>query len=90
MVVWDNGICAVTKRTTAELEQIKGATACPKGFSCTASGFSQAGRVRVLWGGELLECHEPGGHVCRFAQSFGDDLFCTCPLRKYLANVLRM
>jgi len=63
---------------------------CTKAFSCMSSGFSQAGRVKVLADGQLLECREAGAAACGLAQPFGDGYYCNCPLRKYLAGVLHL
>ena len=78
------------KRRKAEIERIKADMSCTKDFSCTSSSFSQGGRVEVFASGQLLECREADAASCGLSLSFGDGFYCKCPLRTYLAGVLRM
>ena len=81
---------AMSAERTTEIDQIKARMVCTKSFLCCSSGLAQAGKVKVLVNGELLDCLESDAPECRYALAFGDGFFCMCPLRKHLAQILQI
>ena len=71
------------------VEEIMGAMACPKDFTCYKSGFENLSRVTIIGDAELVECLEETPQTCVFGSSFGYGSFCRCPLRCYIAKNFR-
>ena len=59
-------------------------TACEKSFECLTNPDSLC-KVTTCIKGEVhfLECSEK---ECKFKTPFGDDYFCSCPVRKEMYN----
>ena len=71
-----------------EIEQIISGIDCPKDFACHRSGFKNLSRVKVIADGKLIECLQEDARMCQFALTFGNAIFCKCPLRFYIAKNL--
>jgi hypothetical protein len=80
----------ITSQQKTEIEQIIKEMDCPKEFVCYTSEFIKVGEARAIANGELLECLEEDGQLCRFGLPFGYAVFCQCPLRIYLASELNL
>jgi len=65
-------------------KKIIDATACEKSFECLANPDYLC-KVTTCINGEVhfLWCSEK---ECKFKISFGDDCFCSCPVRKEIYN----
>ena len=66
---------------------------CEKGFECYKSGFEELCEAKLVREGKILggwgvECVEPKQEPCKFETTFGERVFCSCPLRVYCAKNL--
>jgi hypothetical protein len=68
------------------IEEVIREMECPKGFKCQKTGFKQAGKVRLLAEGRVIECMEEDGRSCGCGLFYGSGVFCECPLRQYIAR----
>jgi hypothetical protein len=67
-----------------KIEEIKKNIECPKGFRCLKLNVEDLCRARDLGMDNYLECNDKTGVLCAFSISFGDSLFCKCPMRVYI------
>jgi hypothetical protein len=71
-----------------ELEEIIDDLQCPKDFKCYKSGFETLCKAEDIGLESYLVCWEEDIRDCKFSFPFGDDCFCKCPLRIYIAKEL--
>ncbi|MDT8303988.1 MAG: hypothetical protein RQ760_21075 [Sedimentisphaerales bacterium] len=76
----------LTQENKAQIEEIFSGIECPKNFRCYKSGFEDLCKVRIFPDGELIECFDESGKLCKFSFDFGYGCFCKCPLRRYIAK----
>ena len=70
-----------------EIERIKAAVDCSRGFRCcTGSECGNKRPAKVYGGANLVQCEEADRMACTVSPAFCRDVvFCRCPLRRYLA-----
>ncbi len=70
------------------IEEIMAGMQCPKGFECYKSGFEKLCKAKDtgLLGHAL--CLEETRTICKFKVPYGDEVFCSCALRVYVAKEL--
>jgi hypothetical protein len=76
----------ITQEHERRMQDIMGEMQCPKDFECYKSGFEELCKVRIICGGQLIECLEEKAQSCQLGFSFGYGYFCDCKLRKYIAR----
>lgn len=74
------------------IDQLAADMDCPKDFQCRKTNFQNLCDARISMGGTLVDCSHAqcsldnnGG--CPFRVNYGRGLFCTCPIRIYVARV---
>jgi hypothetical protein len=76
------------RQVSKEIKKIIGHMQCPKDFKCASSGFKKLCLARDCGMDHYLECHEDNPFACKFVILFGEQYFCQCPLRVYIAKQL--
>ena len=71
------------------IEEIMAQMECEKGFQCHKSGFEKICRARDWGNPHYVDCMEANETICPFKVAFGDGVFCSCPLRVYVARELK-
>ncbi len=71
------------------IAKIRAETDCPRGFECCNSDSANLCKVGHV-GAHMLECMEIQSRPCPFKYSLGEEGFCKCPLRYYLAANLNI
>jgi len=71
------------------LQEIIDDLRCPKEFKCYTSGLQKLCKSRDVGLESVLLCLEEKAKECTFSVQFGDDYFCYCPLRVYIAKKLK-
>ncbi len=69
-----------------KVEEIRRSINCPKGFRCTRTDCGRLCAAKDIGLEHFLVCMEKEPRDCPYAMSFGDQYFCTCPLRVFLAK----
>ena len=77
------------KQPNNQMKKIIGCLQCPKDFRCYKSGFRKLCKAKNIGLKEYLECLEENPTECVFSLSFGYSYLCKCPLRVYIAKVLK-
>jgi len=77
------------KQHKQEIEQILDGLQCPKDFVCYASGQEKLCKALDIGLEAFLVCLELKPRECKFSMRYGDDYFCQCPLRVYIAKKLQ-
>ena len=77
------------KQPSNQLKKIIGSMQCPKDFMCYKSGFRKLCKAKDIGHENFLECLEENPGMCVFSLSFGRLHLCKCPLRVYIAKVLK-
>lgn len=80
----------LTGRQKAEIEKIMASMDCPGNFKCFKSDFQNMCKAEYNGLGDFANCLEKRGTLCKFRLPFGFAIFCTCPLRVYIAKELGM
>jgi len=62
---------------------------CPKDFICTKSGVKQLCRAKDIEEEMCLECLEENSLDCPFVIDIEYTRLCCCPLRIYIAKILK-
>lgn len=62
---------------------------CPKDFICTKSGVEQLCKARDIEEESCLECLEENPFDCPFVIDLDYPRLCICPLRIYIAKILK-
>ncbi|RKY23587.1 MAG: hypothetical protein DRP62_05605 [Planctomycetota bacterium] len=62
---------------------------CPKHFECYKSGLANLTKARNTSTGPFLECLRENPQTCEFSASLGNEYFCRCPLRVYIAEKIK-
>jgi len=62
---------------------------CPRDFECYKSGFEYLSEIKDIGLNSFLECVDKKANGCVFSVSFGESIFCRCPLRLYIAKELK-
>jgi len=62
------------------------ATNCKKDFSCLKAGRNDLCQVKYCVGGKLHFIKCLNQEYCSYQHAFGDEFFCSCPVRKELYN----
>ena len=71
------------------IEEIMAGMKCEKDFECYKSGFDKICKARD-WGlPDYVDCMENSSTICKFKVPYGDGVFCSCPLRVYVARELK-
>lgn len=70
----------------AEVRAILRTLDCPQDRPCPTCDFETLGRVEPVGDSGILACREERGRSCSYGLLFGGNIFCQCPLRKYLAD----
>ena len=78
----------LTGRQKDEVQKIMASMDCPCGFECYKSGFQKMCRAEYHGLDDFANCLEGADTICKFRLPFGFGVFCTCPLRVYIANKL--
>lgn len=76
----------ITKEHERRIQEIMNEMQCPKDFECYKSGFEELCKIRIIYGGQLIECLEEKAQPCQLGFPFGYGYFCDCSLRKYIAR----
>ena len=71
-----------------EIEKIMSSMDCPCDFECYKSGFENMCKAEYNGLGDFANCLEKSGTTCIFRLPFGFGIFCSCPLRVYIAREL--
>ena len=72
------------------IEEIIGQFKCSKDFECYKSGFENLCKAEDVGMDSYLHCLEEDPVECKFSVIlFGDRYYCECPLRIYIAKVLK-
>ncbi len=72
-----------------QIAKIQAETDCPRGFECCQSDSADLCKVRYV-SAHMLECMEMQSRPCPFKYFLGEEGFCKCPLRYYLAANLNI
>ncbi len=78
----------LTARQKGEVEKIMASMDCPCNFKCYKSGFQNLCKAEYNGLGDFANCLEKNGTICKFRLPFGFGIYCTCPLRVYIAKKL--
>ena len=70
------------------IEEIMAGMECDKDFECYESGFENICKAGDWGMPHYVECMENESPMCKFKVPFGDGVFCSCPLRVYVAKEL--
>ena len=62
---------------------------CSKGFICCTSGFEDLCKVKNVGEGKIVECSPENQGPCTYRFTFTGKIFCKCPLRHYIARILK-
>jgi hypothetical protein len=82
----DSALDAKQKR---QIEEIMAQMACEKDFACHKSDFENICKARDWGQPNYVDCMESTTAICRYKVPFGDGVFCSCPLRVYVAKKLK-
>jgi hypothetical protein len=72
-----------------KLREVIGDLECPKDFKCCVEGFENLCKAEDIGLDSHLKCLEEHPVNCPFSVSFGRSYFCRCPLRVYIAKILK-
>jgi len=70
------------------LKMVKGMQ-CPSNFKCCNNGCQRLCQTKDIGKGDFVECLEKDPKGCKFAISFEDKYYCTCPLQVYITHKLQ-
>jgi len=76
------------QQVVKKIIQIIGRMKCPKDFKCAKHGFEKLCLAKDCGMDDYLECFDDDPLPCKFVLKFGDQFFCQCPLRVYIAKNL--
>ncbi len=79
----------MTEIDKKKIKEIMDGMECRKDFKCAESGFEKLCRAEDIGIEGFLICLEEKNNTCNFAFSFGNKIFCNCPLRVYLGKKLK-
>ena len=79
----------ITKEHARQIERIASDMECPNDFVCRTSGYENLCKIRLIAGGQLVECLEENARRGKFELPFGNSTLCKCPLRRYIAKNLQ-
>ncbi len=71
-----------------KIEELMADMECPKAFKCAKNGFENLCKANDMGLESLLECLADDPQSCNFAVAFGDDHYCQCSVRVFLAKKL--
>jgi hypothetical protein len=72
-----------------KVEQILGGIRCPKNLQCCESGFVDICRAEDVGLDSFLKCLEGEPRDCVYSIGYGENYYCKCPLRVYIAKHLK-
>jgi len=71
------------------IEKIIEGMRCPKDFRCTKTGIEQLCKAKDIEEEMCLECLEENPFECPFVIDIKYARLCCCPLRIYIAKILK-
>lgn len=71
-----------------KIEDLAMGLKCSKDFQCAKSGFNELCEAKDIGFDKILVCSNDNQQPCSFKAFIGDAMFCTCPLRTYIAKNL--
>jgi len=77
------------KNIRKQLDKIIDGIKCPYEFQCCRSNFKFLCKAQDIGMESFLKCLEETSEECVFSMSLADFKFCSCPLRVYIAKVLK-
>lgn len=72
------------------IEEIMAGMECEKDFECYKSGFERICKAEDIGLLEHAKCLEEIQTICKFKIPYRDEVFCSCPLRVYVARELNI
>ena len=81
--------CALDEKQKKRIEEIMAQMECEKDFSCHKSGFENICKATDWGQPNYVDCMESTTAICRYKVPFGDGVFCSCPLRVFVAKELK-
>ena len=79
----------LNEKAKREIQEIMTKMRCPEDFRCYTSGFERLCKARDIGLKLYLQCLEEQPNECNFSFHCGDEFYCSCPLRVYLAKKVR-
>ena len=79
----------INPKHAKKVKEIMSKIQCSEDFKCANSGFNELCKARDDGIEGCLECLEENPSKCVFAVSFGFGYLCRCPLRCYVAKVMK-
>ena len=79
----------LSEKQKCRIAKIRAETDCPRDFECCDSDSADLCKVSYV-GPHMLECMEMLSRPCPFKYFLGEEGFCKCPLRYYLATNLNI
>jgi len=77
----------ISEEQKRDIARLREEVDCPRDFQCCRSDPTDLCKVRHV-GAHMLECMEMQSRPCPFKYFLGEEGFCKCPLRYYLAAKL--
>ena len=77
------------KNIRKQLDKIIDGIKCPYDFKCCKSDFKDLCKAQDIGMESFLKCLDRTSEECVFSMSLADSKFCKCPLRLYIAKVLK-
>ena len=72
-----------------QIEELMQGIQCPKNFKCADNGFERLCEAVDIGLESFIQCREKNPSTCAFSMPFGNNYFCSCPLRVYLLKKLK-
>lgn len=71
-----------------KIEELIAGMSCRKDFKCYRSHLADLCRAEDVGMESFLKCLEDNPRNCEFSLGYGDDYYCKCTLRVYIAKKL--
>jgi len=77
-------LSSIDQRHKNQIETIMKGMKCQEDFACYKAGFKNICQVKETVEGKVFECCDTRAERCGYSVPFGDNMYCTCPLRTYV------